>query len=174
MENNTTDFVMSWFYGILLLILLIFFTNIISYTFPNSVTIDISHFLNDNIIILIIISFLFFLGSLFYHIGFPANLAFPILDGFGSAVLINFIIKIIVLLEKNLPSNLGPALERNTGIFSFVIFFIIIIFGYISIIKNFNNRKEHGEVEEITEETIEDEEQPPHIKKTTTKRITRK
>jgi hypothetical protein len=145
MAKNTTRFIMSWVYGILVLILLIFLINIISYFVAIPITTDLVHFVNSNIILLIIISFLFFLGSLFYYIGFPINLLFPIADGIGGALVVYFIINLIVLLDKYAGSGIGNAILPFSWIFSVVIFIIILIFGYISIIPSFGRTRHYNE-----------------------------
>lgn len=143
MLRNTTRFIVSWIISILVIILLIFAINFISYFIPNPIIKDIVQFINNNIILIILISFLFFLGSFFYHLGFPANLCFPIFDAFGGAFLVYVIIKLLVLLDKYALTGIGNTLDSYSYIISIVIFFLILIFGYISILHYHNRRYRH-------------------------------
>jgi len=134
---------MSWVYGIILIIILIFLINIVSYFIPNPISKDLVGFINGNIILIIIISFLFFLGSFFYFMGFPIDLAFPPFDAVGGALLVYFIINLIVLIDKYLVTGIGNILQAYSYIFSIIIFFIVIIFGYISILQHQSRRMRH-------------------------------
>lgn len=177
MAKNTTGIVVSWIFGILALIFLIFLVNIISYIVPNTFTKDLVQFVNGNIIFLIIISLLFFLGSLFYRMGFPVNLGFPVFDAFGGFFLTRLLIDLVDLLDGYAGTGIGNLLVTYAWAISVVIFVIIIAFGYISIFQHETrgHTDRRREREEVTEETVEEEpDRRAHSRKKVTKRTTRR
>jgi len=140
MARDITRFIMSWIFGILGIILLVFILNILSFMIVNTFISDITSFVNNNLLIIIGISFLFFLGSLFSHFGFPVNLAMPIFDGFGGALFVFFIIKLISLIDTYILTGIGSLLSAYSRIISIIVFFLIIIFGYLSVLQHEKRR----------------------------------
>jgi len=181
MAERSTGLIISWIFGILGVILLVFIINILGFALNIQFVEDLVSFLNSNLIFLIFISFLFFLGAIFYNLGFPTNLLTPIFDAFGGAFLVSFLIKLIVLIDRYILTGIGNALEAYSFIISGIVFLLILIVGYAYFprnerIRDIRPRERETEDEEVTEETIEEPvlEKPKTRRRVVRRRTTRR
>jgi len=87
------------------------------------------------------------LASLVWIYGTPLLLLSPIFEGLGSAFLVEFLIRFIVLLDTYIGSGIGAVLDAYAFYIELIVFILVLLFGYISI----SNRKTVRE-----EEIIED------------------
>jgi membrane-bound ClpP family serine protease len=124
---------------------------------------------------------MFFLGALFFHIGFPVSLLTPIFDAFGGAFLVSLLISLIVLVEEYVPIGIGSFLENISIIISALVFVAIILFGYMSVLseshrkrhRHFPERRSHEEVTEEIEEEEPVSEKPKRKRRVVRRRVTR-
>lgn len=123
----------SGIFGFLFSMLLLFFANIAIPFVNNPVFTKIVLFLDSNIWLYIIISFIFFISELFSALIFPFNLPYPIFAAIGSMFLLTFIYRIFTLVE----SMTGKEIFGFFRTFEFLIypllFIIIIIASYAEI-----------------------------------------
>jgi hypothetical protein len=179
MAKNITHHVISWIFGILAIILLVFLVNVFSFFIEAPIAKDLVSFLNSNLILIILISFLFFLGSLFFYFGFPINLLTPIFDAVGGGLLVVLIASLIILIDSYVPIGIGSFLKAYSSTIAAIISFIILIFGFMAVLQNYSRRrefKERREHEEEIEEIIEEDsdKNEPSLKKKPKRRITRR
>jgi len=143
MSKDNTELIVSWIIGILGAIFLVFSLNIflmlVNFPFLNSLV----EFINNNLFFLIIISLLFFLGSLSYYNGFPINLAYPFLDALGGAFLVYFLIALVAGIDNYLGTGIGSLLFTYSYVISVFIFLLIFVFGYITLIKSWQRKARH-------------------------------
>ncbi|MFW6283616.1 MAG: hypothetical protein ACOC1P_06220 [Minisyncoccales bacterium] len=143
MGKDNTELIVSWIIGILGIIFLVFLLNVFSmlvnFPFLNSLV----EFINNNFFYIIIISLLFFLGTLSHYNGFPINLAYPFLDALGGAFLVYFLIALVEGIDNYLGTGIGSLLFEYSYIISVIIFLLIFVFGYITLIKSWQRKSRH-------------------------------
>ena len=134
---RVTEVLLSQFFRVLAIIIIIFIANILLLFFNNPILEDIVRFLNTNIFLIIFISLFFFLASLVWIYGTPLLLLSPIFERLSSAFLVEFLIRFIVLLDTYIGSGIGEVLDAYAFYIELIVFILVLLFGYISI----SNRK---------------------------------
>jgi hypothetical protein len=102
----------------------------------NVITLQILNFLNDNLGIIVIFSVLFYLGELFSIFVFPLNVLYPLFNAIGSIFLVRYIFNIIYALDNFLKLEIFPLFDFLEIVTIAVVFVIVIIVGYITILVN--------------------------------------
>lgn len=158
MASRITEIAISWFYRVLAIIILVFVANIIAYISSNGVVDNLVSFLNSNLLLLLFISLLFFLGSVFFLMLFPVSLLTPIFEAFGSVFLAAFLIRFISLLDEYIGSGIGDFLESYRTIIYIIVFAVVAILGFVYVIQRHEKRREFDdEDEDLEDEEIEEE-----------------
>ncbi len=114
--------------GIGLLIFFIFLAIVNSVEINNHLAQEIVSFINANVWIILIYTFLFFLAELFEVFIFPFNIPYPIFNAAGAWFLTLFILQIISYFAY------FPATMPFGIIFLIIVPIIVLIIGYIKII----------------------------------------
>lgn len=133
--------------------------NVLSLFFPNSIFINIVDFFNENLILLLIITLVFFISELFSVLYFPFNMPSPLFNAIGSLFVMNFLYNMFYFVDS----------MSSLGVFSFIgdilfllyplIFLIILIVGYIKAFvklkdkrKSFYVKKARADWDEVNQE----------------------
>lgn len=97
-------------------------------------------FFNSQIVFLFVMTILFMIGELFNNSKFPLNLPAPVFNAVGGVLLVIFIFKIFGLIESYvdlaLPFNLLLSITIP------VVFFIVLIAGYVHIFVSIGKPRE--------------------------------
>ena len=149
MSKSASGIIISWFFVLLGIIILVVLANFIAYVAPSQVILDFVAFLNGNVWLLILSSVFFYLGALFYNFGFPINILTPPSDGVGSVFIVAFLINLIVVTDIYSGIGIGYVLKSYSLIIYIVVFILVVLLGYVAVmqrqqkIKNHRMRKEH-------------------------------
>ena len=120
--------------GLMIFIVLLIIANALSIN--NHAYTQVIDFLNYNLGLIIIFSILLYLGELFLVFRFPLNIPAPILNAFGGAFLVKFIFRIIYLSGTLAGTDALYVFRNFEAIIYVVVFFIVIIVGYVNIFLN--------------------------------------
>ena len=142
-REHPTHAIVSFIINALIIILLVFLVNVLAIFSPSNFTSNLVSFLNSNILLLLAISFLFFLGRFFYGFGLPINLITPVVEALGSVFLVAFIINLVELLDKYVDTGVGSVLSSLSSIIYFIVFVLVVIFGYLFILQRHQTKVEH-------------------------------
>ncbi|MFA5856055.1 MAG: hypothetical protein WC867_01755 [Candidatus Pacearchaeota archaeon] len=123
-------------------LVLIGIVNVLTYYIENEIFFQVVSFLNSNLILIILFSIIFMIGEMFSVLIFPLNTPYPIFNGTGAFLLVEFIFNVIEFLDKLVGINLGniPFELLRTAI-SFLVLIIVVVVGYIEILNRFRNKK---------------------------------
>ncbi len=158
MASRITEIAISWFYRVLAIIILVFVANIIAYFSSIEVVDNLVSFLNSNLVLLLFISLLFFLGSIFYVMLFPVSLLTPIFEALGSVFLVAFLIRFVSLLDEYIGSGIGNFLQAYDVLIYIIVFAIVVILGFVYVIQRHEKRRKWEEDDEdLDGEEIEEE-----------------
>ncbi len=127
--------------GFLFFLILLAVANIIIPYVENEVYTDVIIFLNINITLLMIITFIGMINELFWSFNLPFNLIAPVTSGILGIFLINFFYKVWNLLNGYF--NLNVIIL--TDLFYILIFLLIIVAGYIIILSRQGKTREDWE-----------------------------
>jgi hypothetical protein len=91
-------------------------------------------FLNENLVLLVVLALIFMVGDIFGTFFFPFNLPAPLFDAVASIFLVKFIINIFGLIDR-LAGTANFGFLKSIDILLYImVFLIVIIVGYIMII----------------------------------------
>ena len=143
---------------ILVLIIIVVIANFLTYYTSNPSILKIVSFLNSNLVLLIATTILFFIGDALYHLKFPIDLASPPFDAIGSVFVAAFLINALILLDTFINTGISLWAQRLKIWIYIIVFVIVLITGYLSIISRLSRiekrKGEYEEIEEIEEEPI--------------------
>jgi hypothetical protein len=184
MARSTTDVVVSWFYRVLGIVVLVLLANLISWIVSSPMIADLVSFLNRNVLLIILISLFFFLGSLFYFFRYPSRLITPIFEALGSALLAVFLINLIEVLDSYMNTGIGDFLAYYSRIIYIAVFIVVLVLGYLYILDGHRYREVRVERrahhrddlddDEVEEEEIIEEEHPTAERGRTTRRVVKR
>ena len=125
-----------------------------SFSWNNSIYLQILEFLNQNIGIIILFSLLLYLGELFFLFEFPINTPAPLFNAFGGIFLVSFIFRIFYQIEEFVNQEVFSVFYNFLLLILLIVFFVILIFGYVKVFSRIE-RKENGK-KEFKKEEVED------------------
>jgi signal transduction histidine kinase len=134
----------------------------------NSTYSQVIGFLNQNLVTIMIFSLLLYFGELFFVFRFPLNFLVPIFNASGAVFLVAFILRVVYLIGEvsNQKSFLAlKSIELETFI---LVFIIVVIVGYVRIVKyNKEAKNKNIELEKPKKEQTEEpkKEQEEELKK---------
>lgn len=115
--------------------------NVLSLFYSDPAFVAVVEFFNENLVLMLIITVIFFLSELFGILRFPFNLPYPLFSAVGSLFVMSFLYNMFYFVDK----------LASAGIFSFIgelifliyplIFLIVLIVGYIKIFSKLGNKK---------------------------------
>ena len=124
---------LSGFVGFLLFIFVLVIINIIGFIFNIPVVDSLVGFLNRNLLLIIIIAILYFIGGLLRSLVFPLNLGFPLFDATAGVLVASFFFGILQFADELLGTDISGFLNPFIIIIYILVFFIIIIMDYLSV-----------------------------------------
>jgi hypothetical protein len=132
MRNKTVlGVTLSRLVGLMIFLLILGILNLIE--FDSIINMHIIEFFNQNIGIIILFSILLYIGELFSIFIFPLNTPAPFFNAIGGIFLAEFIFKIFYMLGDVLNQNAFFTFKLLEPLAYILIFFLVIIFGYIKI-----------------------------------------
>ena len=143
MSKSASGIIISWFFVLLGIIILVVLANFIAYVAPSQVILDFVAFLNGNVWLLILSSVFFYLGALFYSFGFPINILTPPSDGVGSVFIVAFLINLIVVTDIYSGIGIGYVLKSYSLIIYIVVFILVVLLGYVAVMQRHQKIREH-------------------------------
>lgn len=134
--------ILSSFIGILVFLIMIVIVNVITYYVYNPIFNQIVNFLNNNIILIILMSIFLLIGEIFYALAFPFNLPAPLFSAIGAMFIITFVVRIISLVTKLLSNQdiSGPITMISYFVYPLV-FIIVVVVGYVTIFSSMGKKK---------------------------------
>lgn len=130
--------------GFLLFLILLAIGNIVIPFVNNSFYTSIIIFLNSNIILLLILTFIGIINELFWNFNFPYNILAPITGGALAVYFIMFFYQVWIFVEAYLNLNIAIPI---TSLY-ILIFLLVVVIGYIVILSK------HGRTREEKEEKL--------------------
>jgi hypothetical protein len=104
---------------------------------------QVVYFLNDNILLILLVTLALLIGELFSNQIFPFNLPAPIFNATGGVFLVMFIFRILELIESLAEKNIFQIFRGLSPLAYAIVFVIVLIGGYIVIfVRLFKKEKE--------------------------------
>ncbi|MDP3918622.1 MAG: hypothetical protein Q8Q35_01815 [Nanoarchaeota archaeon] len=125
--------------GLLIYLILLGIANLISWSNPTFV--QTIFFLNSSLGIIIFFTVFFLVGEIFNVLKFPWNIPGPIFNAIGALLMVTFFLSIFNLLGTVVDSTLATVFTELAPMASFVVFFIVLIVGYVKVFKSMPMKK---------------------------------
>lgn len=139
--------VLSSLIGFVIFLILMLALNYFNNNIDNNLVRIITIFLNSNFDLIVLMTILSFMGDGFEILRFPFNLPYPLIKAFASIFIISFMINILGLIEGAIGKEIIITWNIIKMIY-IVIFAIVLLFGYLSIISRQEKEKKEKEEEE--------------------------
>ncbi|MCD4768351.1 MAG: hypothetical protein K8R34_17840 [Methanosarcinales archaeon] len=123
-------------FGLLLFLFLLYIANNLSFFTDNPLNYQIILFLNSQVWLLVLITFVFLIGEIFNALIFPLNLPAPLFNAVGAVLLVGFLINLFALFDILVDNNIFHFLDALSFIIYPFVFIIVLIGGYILILQN--------------------------------------
>ncbi|MCA9485896.1 MAG: hypothetical protein KC506_03570 [Nanoarchaeota archaeon] len=146
---SPTRIAVSEVISIVLLVVGVLILNLVAKLYFHPTFLEIVDFFNVNLIFLILLSLVFFVGDLFAMFGLPVNLPAPFFRAIASTLLAAFIIRVLRLVESVAGMNVFGYVYGTRLFIYALVFFLVLIFGYINIFTAVVRRKEGKERREV-------------------------
>jgi hypothetical protein len=143
--------------GIIIFIILIgILTFIDSLILKNDIFHTIVFFLNNNFGLILVFSIVFLIGEIFSNLDFPFDVPSPIFNSIGAVLLTSFIFKILTIPGLINDSEVILVFNKLYSIALPIVFFCVLIFGYLGIFIGANKSKfwDFGHKEDSLERKI--------------------
>ena len=157
-KSKTLNSIISGILKIIVIILIVGLANIVTFFINNTTAVKIASFLNSNLILLISISILFFIGEVIYSLKFPLDLASPPFDAIAAVFVVNFLIKLLFLLDSLVYTGISTLAKTFETPIYILVFLITLIACYVKVLSTAVRRKAPRK-EEIKEEREKDYEE---------------
>jgi hypothetical protein len=137
--------------GIIFLLILLGVLNIVSFYVDNFTLSAVTEFLNQNILFIVLISVVLFLGEIFAAFVFPLNIPYPLFNAVGGVLWVEFIFRILRLIDSFIETNLSVVFEPFYILAMVLVVLIVLIVGYVHIFSDLKKKgkpvKKKSEVE---------------------------
>jgi hypothetical protein len=128
------------FVGFVIFILIVIILNVLNVFIANHFLNTLVDFLNNNLYIILLISIFFFFGEIFNLMGFPLNLPAPLFNAVGAIFVVMFLFGIFDLITTLSNGAVVINLNAFRTIAYIVVFAIVVIVGYLSILTGMLDR----------------------------------
>jgi len=122
--------------GFIFFLLILFFLNFLVDYIDNDLYDKAVELLNNNILLITIMSLLFLISDLFSAIIFPFDLPSPIFAAIGSILLVTFGLQVAKFVDEATELNFYETLERFSIPIYTVTFILVLIIGYFDVIRD--------------------------------------
>lgn len=119
--------------GLALFLVMLFLLNILNQMIEYRLLVQIVHFLNTNVDLIVYMTFIFLFGELFMMHSFPLNLPGPLLNAAGSLLVVTFILRVFNLVDSFIGENIFHIFDRLSFLIYTVVFAVVIVAGYTTI-----------------------------------------
>lgn len=128
--------------GFLLFLFIVLITNLIAQLLGNPTLLAIVGFINAHLGLILIIAIFFLIADIFWALGFPLDIPAPIFAAIGSVLLVRLAFLLLGFLDSLAQAGIGNILEIFALIAYVIVFFAVLIGGYIEIIARTTRRHE--------------------------------
>ena len=132
-KQNINWIVWSGILGILFFLILLGVLNIISENVANPVFQEIVGFLNQNILLILLISVLLLFGNIFEIFIFPFNIFYPLFNAVGGVLWVEFIFRILKLVSLLIEQDIYAIFAPFYFLAIMLVLIIILIVGYVHV-----------------------------------------
>lgn len=122
--------------GILFFIIVWVLANFFSQYTTNESVLMVLDTVNANIVLLLVIAILFLTGELLFAFRFPFSLPAPLFNAVGGVLIASFVFNMLYLVDDLAEQTIFRVLEPVTWLVYFLVFVIVLIAGYIQVIKD--------------------------------------
>jgi len=130
--------------GFIFFLLILFFLNFLVDYIENDLFQKAVELLNDNIMIIVIMSILFLISELFSCLLFPFDLPAPIFAAIGSLFLVTFGLKVAEFVDKVTELHFYEKLNNISFIIYGIVFILVLIGGYFEVFRKLLEPEEKG------------------------------
>lgn len=132
--------------GLIFFFILLYFANILMVFIPDRIFHSIVFFFNSNVAIIASFSIIFLIAEVFRVLEFPLNLPYPIFSAFGCVFLVKFLFRMLLLADNFIQQEIFAPLSLLSPVAYPLIFLIVLIAGYIKILKQLIPKEERKEI----------------------------
>ena len=125
--------VLSGLTGLMVFLIILLFLNYLTDSVGNSSFNAVVHFLNDNLLLIVVMSLIFLLGDVFGALFFPLNLPAPLFNAIGSVFLVVFIFRIFELVDSMINTKFFSIFGVFIPFIYPLVFIIVLVVGYVII-----------------------------------------
>ena len=138
-KRSILSITLSKIIGLLLFFIFIWALN--HEKFEDIINQEMVNFLNMHIWFIIALSLIFYFGELFYTFKFPLNIVYPIFNIVGSILLLDFLFKLINLVETIIEIEVFAVIYTFKPLIYIIIPLIVLIVGYLKVYESLNPKK---------------------------------
>lgn len=91
---------------------------------------------NDNLVLLVLMSLVFLIGEAFNALPFPIDLAAPPFNALGAVLLLVFLFDIFELIDVLMEESISSAFRGLSLILYPLVFFIVLVAGYVGVFRH--------------------------------------
>jgi len=132
-RRSVASIILGWLAGLFFMLILLALANWLVPLFLSGFPVELLHFLNGSVVVLLLISFLFFLGDLFWAFRFPFDLPAPIPRAIGAVFLLYFLAHLLAFIDVRIASDFYFIIEPFMGFLYGFVFVVVLVVGYIAI-----------------------------------------
>lgn len=132
-SKSVFHIILSLAFSLTLFIALVLFLNFLRNYVHSSIYDDSVSFLNQNVLLVVILSIVYGVGEIFGALGFPLNLPAPIFNAVASVLLLSFLLNLLKFIAKLTGETVFNILIENQNILSLIVFLLVLAGGYILI-----------------------------------------
>ena len=132
-KQNLSWTIWSGILGIVFFLILIGVLNIISDNISEPVFHTIVNFLNQNILLILLISIIILLANIFEMFIFPFNIFYPLFNAIGGVLWVEFIFRILILVSLIIETNLYLIFAPFYLLALIIVPIVILIVGYVNV-----------------------------------------
>ena len=126
--------------AVIAFLILVWLANLVEGFINNGLYSSIVGFMNFNIILIIIIALVFFIGDAFDIVGFPFNFPAPLFNAVGGMFLTVFIFRVLALVNGFIAGNPLEIILSIAPVVYVLVFTIVLIGGYLRIFSRARRR----------------------------------
>lgn len=132
--------------GIIFFLILLGVLNIVSDNVTNPVFLSIVGFLNQNILLILLISVLLLFGNIFEIFIFPFNIFYPLFNAVGGVLWVEFIFRILKLVSLLIEQDIYTIFAPFYFLAIMLVPIIILIVGYIHVFSRLIPKKQRSRI----------------------------
>ncbi|MBN2014736.1 MAG: hypothetical protein JW778_06110 [Candidatus Altiarchaeota archaeon] len=128
--------VFSRLLGLLCFILVVYLMNVLAPAVKEPIFHQVLALVNDNLVLLVLMSLIFLIGEVFNALPFPIDLAAPPFNAVGAILLLVFLFNIFELIDVLTGEDVSPVFRGFSLILYPLVFFIVLVVGYVGVFRH--------------------------------------